>query len=316
MLKVCVDLGGTISGEHGIGSDKREAMRWLFTRETLALFRRLKNAFDPDNLCNPDKLIPLVSNTKTVSPHAMPPVPEKKEPPKVSADGCITPTSEEEIVGYVKEFAKQKTHFGIQGLATKYRVRDSMILQPIKLNQIIDFDKGNLTLTVQAGATIDQINEVIVKEKQHLWIQSPGTIGGIIATRSSVVPPLRDLILGMRLLLPTGEVVKLGAKTMKNVAGYDVPKLLLGSWGTLAMILDVTFRLYPYPAAQLKSVEPRPFSFKDIHRKIKKAFDPDGILSQRMTVLTPEEAAAPPDKTSGPVKGRDNLQNLADKFWL
>ncbi|OVE77345.1 hypothetical protein BVX98_03020, partial [bacterium F11] len=54
MLKACVDLGGTISGEHGIGIDKREAMKWLFGRETLMLFRRLKNAFDPTNLCNPD----------------------------------------------------------------------------------------------------------------------------------------------------------------------------------------------------------------------------------------------------------------------
>src|SRR5262249_50427203 len=53
MLKACVELGGTISGEHGIGVDKREAMKWLFNRETLTLFRRLKNAFDPENLCNP-----------------------------------------------------------------------------------------------------------------------------------------------------------------------------------------------------------------------------------------------------------------------
>lgn len=316
MLKVCVDLGGTISGEHGIGADKREAMKWLFTRETLALFRRLKNAFDPDNLCNPDKLIPLVSNTKAVSPTAVPPVPEKKEAPKVSADGIITPASEAALVEQVREFAKQKTHFGVQGSASKYRVRDNMIVQTTNLNQILDFDKGNLTLSVQSGVTIDQIQSVIEKENQFLWVQGKGTIGGIVATRSSVVPPIRDLLLGMRLLLPNGDIVQLGAKTMKNVAGYDVPKLLIGSWGTLAIILDVTFRLFPYAAPQIKSTDPRPFAFKDIHKKIKRAFDPDNVFSQRMTVLTKEEAAAPPDMTTNPLKGRDDLQNLADKFWL
>jgi FAD/FMN-containing dehydrogenase len=291
-------------------------MKWLFTRETLALFRRLKNAFDPENLCNPDKLIPLVSNTKAVSPTAVPPVPEKKEPPKVSADGIMTPADEPALIEQVKELAKKKTPFGVQGSVSKYRVRDNTILQTTNLNQILDFDRGNLTLTVQAGVTVEKIRAEIEKDNQYLWITGKGTIGGIVATRSSVVPPIRDLILGMRLLLPTGDVVQLGAKTMKNVAGYDVPKLLIGSWGTLAIILDVTFRLYPYAAAQTKTIDPRPFAFKDIHKKIKRAFDPDNILSQRLTVLTTEEAAAPPDMTGHPMKGRDDMQNLADKFWL
>jgi glycolate oxidase len=59
MLQVCVELGGSVSGEHGIGVDKREAMAWLFTPETLALFHRVKAALDPDQLSNPDKIFPL-----------------------------------------------------------------------------------------------------------------------------------------------------------------------------------------------------------------------------------------------------------------
>ena len=58
MLKACVDLGGSISGEHGIGVEKREAMRWLFSQDTLDTFKKIKRTFDPHNLCNPDKLIP------------------------------------------------------------------------------------------------------------------------------------------------------------------------------------------------------------------------------------------------------------------
>jgi glycolate oxidase len=65
MLRVCVDLGGSISGEHGIGADKREAMRWLFSPPTLFLFREIKRAFDPAQLCNPDKLIPVADTSPT-----------------------------------------------------------------------------------------------------------------------------------------------------------------------------------------------------------------------------------------------------------
>jgi FAD/FMN-containing dehydrogenase len=191
-----------------------------------------------------------------------------------------------------------------------------MVLRTTKLDQILDFDKGNLTLTVQSGAILENVRAQIEKENRYLWMSGKGTVGGVIASKSSVVPPIRDLILGMRILLPNGEIIKLGAKTMKNVAGYDAAKLLIGSWGTLAIILDVTFRLYPYPAPSLKAVDARPFVFKDIHKKVKKAFDPDGILSTRMTLLTAEEAAAPPDM--GPEIGKrpPDIGNMADRFWL
>ncbi len=59
MLQACVELGGSLSGEHGIGLDKRDAMAWLFDEPTLALFRRVKDALDPGHLANPDKLFPL-----------------------------------------------------------------------------------------------------------------------------------------------------------------------------------------------------------------------------------------------------------------
>src|SRR6185503_13180199 len=112
MLKVCVDLGGTISGEHGIGIDKREAMKWLFTRDTLSLFRRLKLAFDPGNLCNPDKLIPLVSKTET------PVAPEKNEDgeipvAQVASWGPISPANEKELISKVGEWVREKKSFGV-----------------------------------------------------------------------------------------------------------------------------------------------------------------------------------------------------------
>lgn len=316
MLKVCVDLGGTISGEHGIGTDKREAMRWLFTRETLSLFRRLKNVFDPENLCNPDKLIPLVG--KTAAPAAPEPEAALVERVAVSPEGGVAPGSEEELIGMVKRLAAQKTMFGIQGAQTKYVSQENTVLSTSKLDKIIEFDRANLTLTVQAGALVDKVRAEIEKENRFLWMASPGTFGGAIATRASALPAVRDLILGMRVLLPTGEVVKLGAKTMKNVAGYDAAKLLIGSWGTLGIILDVTFRLFPYAAPQLLSdAEARPFVFRDVHKKIKKAFDPDNILSIRMTNLTDADIQAAPKGARARQMSQEekSFKSIEERFW-
>jgi hypothetical protein len=121
-------------------------------------------------------------------------------------------------------------------------------------------------------------------------------------------------------LLPTGDVVSLGAKTMKNVAGYDAGKLLIGSWGTLGIILDVTFRLFPYPAVALKGdPAPRPFVFRDLHKRIKKAFDPADIMALRTSGLTEAEIQSSPKGES--LKKRDEpaertFQTYGDKFWL
>ncbi len=308
MLKACVDLGGTISGEHGIGLDKREAMKWLFTRETLMLFRRLKNIFDPENLCNPDKLIPLISKAPAAPP------PEDFEF-KVSPDGSVSPTDEAEMVRVVQQLARKKSLFGIGGMESKFRVKENLVLRTINLNKVLDFDPANLTVTVQSGAPLEGVRAAVEKEGRYLWVFGGGTVGGTVATRASAVPPLRDLILGMRVLLPTGEIAVLGAKTMKNVAGYDVAKLLIGSFGTLGVILDVTFRLFPYAAKENKVERARPFVLKDLHRKIKKAFDPNAILSPRTCGLTESDLPNLEKDIPDPFRG-GQVGNIGDRFWL
>ncbi len=311
MLKACVDLGGTISGEHGIGIDKREAMRWLFSRETLFLFRRLKNVFDPENLCNPDKLIPLVGKAADSAPK-----PTEEKNYELSPLGLTAPKSEADLVAMVRDFSAEGRQFGVQGTQSKYKVLENVTVTTAHLNQILDFDQGNLTVTVQGGALLAEVRHAVEKAKQYLWVAGEGTVGGTIASRSSVAPPLRDLILGMRVLLPTGEVAQFGAKTMKNVAGYDAAKLLIGSWGTLGIILDVTFRLFPYPAGELRTLISKPFVMRDIHKKIKRAFDPANIMAVRTSMLTMAEISKPePEKKETPAQSEEDLSKFGDKFW-
>ncbi len=310
MLKACVDLGGTISGEHGIGIDKREAMKWLFTRDTLAIFRRLKNAFDPDNICNPDKLIPLVSRVAVAMNATQSLV-------NLDKDGTASPKDEIELVEMVRTFAASKSMYGLQGLRTKMRVREPRVIRLGGLNRILEVDRANLTVTAQAGAKLEDVRAAVEKEGRFLWVSGTGSVGGTVATRSSVAPPLRDQILAMRVLFPTGETGVFGAKTMKNVAGYDVPKLLIGSWGTLGIILDVTFKLFPFAPPSSSADRGRPFVLRDLHRRIKKALDPDGILSPQTTAFTDSEVATIMKETPEPL-GADPgpATNYGDKFWI
>jgi FAD/FMN-containing dehydrogenase len=184
MLNACVELGGTISGEHGIGLDKREAMKWLFGRETLSLFRRLKTAFDPLNLCNSDKLLPLVGKVEMVK------APPTSGPEQVVSWSGMAPETEEEAINTVSKWAGEHAPFGIQGTKTKYAVNESHVLQLQNLCRVMDSDQGNLTITVQAGARVADIRTLVEKDNQYLWVAGEGTIGGVVATCSSVSPPL------------------------------------------------------------------------------------------------------------------------------
>jgi glycolate oxidase FAD binding subunit len=121
---------------------------------------------------------------------------------------------------------------------------------------VVSYVPGDLTLTVRAGTTLREIESVTFEHDQWLPLDpygpSDGTIGATIATASA--GPLasgfglpRDLLLGLEFVNGRGEVVRGGGKVVKNVAGFDLSRLLTGSWGTLGVITEVTLRLYARP---------------------------------------------------------------------
>jgi len=122
---------------------------------------------------------------------------------------------------------------------------------------VVGYVPGDLTLTVRAGTSLSEIERVTREHNQWLPLDpygSPdGTIGATIATASA--GPLstgfglpRDLLLGLEFVNGRGEVVRGGGKVVKNVAGFDLSRLMTGSWGTLGVITEVTVRLYALPA--------------------------------------------------------------------
>ncbi len=134
--------------------------------------------------------------------------------------------------------------------------RADVILSTARLNAIVQHAHSDLTVTVEAGCTLKQLAEALAKQNQRLALDglwpSRATIGGILSTNDSGALRLRfgsmrDLVIGVTLALPDGTLAKSGGKVVKNVAGYDLPKLVTGALGTLGVITQATFRLHPAP---------------------------------------------------------------------
>src|SRR5579862_7303632 len=122
------------------------------------------------------------------------------------------------------------------------------------LKSVVDFPARDMTITVEAGITIDQLATVLASEKQRLPIDvsqsSRATLGGAIATNTSGSRrfghgTFRDYVIGITAVTAQGQEFHSGGRVVKNVAGYDLCKLLVGSLGTLAVITQVTLKLKP-----------------------------------------------------------------------
>jgi glycolate oxidase FAD binding subunit len=130
------------------------------------------------------------------------------------------------------------------------------------LDELVEHNVGDLTAVLQAGVPLARAQERFAEAGQMLALDPPdrgGTIGGVLATNDS--GPLRaryggarDLVVGMRVALADGTVAKSGGKVIKNVAGYDLAKLFVGSFGRLGAILEVSVRLHPLPPSTATAV--------------------------------------------------------------
>ena len=128
-----------------------------------------------------------------------------------------------------------------------------------RLTRLVEFDAANLNVTVEAGIKFDALQAALAEKKQILPWDPPAdhkhTLGGLVATNRSGSSRLlygtaRDWVLGMRVALPSGELIRCGGKVIKNVSGYDMNKLFIGSLGTLGIITELSLKLLPMPAVR------------------------------------------------------------------
>ncbi len=190
----------------------------------------------------------------------------RSPPAEYAVDGhlprlVVSPAEGEEVCQTVKTIGEAGATIVPRGGGTKMTVGNiphsaDVVLRLSRLNDIIEHDADNLTVTVQAGLVLSELQQALAVEGQFLPLDPPqmekATVGGVVAANASGPKRLRygsarDLVLGMGVVLANGETIGIGGKTVKNVSGYDLDKLFIGSLGSLGLILAVTLRLSPLP---------------------------------------------------------------------
>jgi glycolate oxidase FAD binding subunit len=180
----------------------------------------------------------------------------------VEPDFVVGPGSVEEISDVMKLAAREDLAVAPRGSGTKMHIGDpprrlDLIVSTARMNEVLEHTPGDQIVRLQAGVKLEDLQEHISGSDQMLAIDPPesgSTIGGIVAANSSGprryrYGTIRDLIIGITVVLHDGTVAKAGGKVVKNVAGYDLSKLFTGSLGTLGIIATANFRLHPRPEA-------------------------------------------------------------------
>jgi glycolate oxidase FAD binding subunit len=171
----------------------------------------------------------------------------------------ITPESAEQIGAALRICAEARATIIPWGGGTAMALgnpprRTDVVVVLNNLARVIEHDSANLTVSAQCGISLSVLQSTLSAHKQFVPVDAPvperATLGGVVAAnvngpRRSSYGSVRDLVIGMKVILATGESIKAGGKVVKNVAGYDMCKLFVGSLGTLGIITEVTMRITP-----------------------------------------------------------------------
>jgi len=176
--------------------------------------------------------------------------------------------------------------------------RANVSISTARLNRVLHYEPNDLTISAEAGLRWADLQKALANKGQMVALDPPfweqATVGGVVASNSN--GPLRknfgtarDLIIGMQFATLDGKIVRVGGMVVKNVAGLDIGKLMIGSFGTLAVITSVNFRLHALPEETNTFL----FSFADLDRAIQKR---DELLSSvlrplALDLVTPSAAA-------------------------
>ncbi|MGH7828799.1 MAG: FAD-binding oxidoreductase, partial [Candidatus Binatia bacterium] len=213
------------------------------------------------------------------------------------------PSTPEQVGAILRVCAKDEAAVIPWGGGTSMRLgniprRADVFVGLEKLDRLIEHDDANLTATAQAGTQVSSFQEALGRRRQFFPVDPPhpmrATLGGIVAAningpRRMLHGGLRDLVIGMKMVLATGEQVKTGGKVVKNVAGYNLCKLFAGSLGTLGIITELTFRTAPVPENAASFVASGPLD--RCGRFVEQLFA-SPLLPSAVTILGPGAAPA------------------------
>ena len=253
IMQACVKLGGTISGEHGIGLEKLDAMHMIFSDDDFDTQRALLKAFGSENKLNPGKVIPISKKAE---------IAEKSKDFTFAPSSHAPLTSEKIVLEKFQDAIAAQQSVVPTGNRTAFSFGNtldtsSVPLSSANLEDVIEYDPPNQVITVGAGISLQHLQNELSQNDQWLPIRPPvslqqHSVGGMVALDANGPERMhygapRDLLLGLRFINSHGKIISAGGKVVKNVAGYDMTRLLAGSAGTLGFITALTFRLATIP---------------------------------------------------------------------
>jgi len=270
ILALCVSYDGSITGEHGVGIEKRAFMPLMYNDVELDAMEEVKAVFDPHNLLNPGKIFPPQDQRRKTRDESL-----KTEDPRSAkplAPGLsslvLRPSSVEEAAAMLREATSAGHSVRIRGGGTKSAglPEADVLLTTERLRGVRTYARDDLYVTVGAGTPLAELQAELARDRMWVPIVAPhpeATVGGIVSTNWNAplrmrYGALRDVVLAATIALAGGRVIRAGRPVVKNVAGYDLPKIFVGAHGTLGLLADVTLKLAPLPRAQTSLVVPVP----------------------------------------------------------
>lgn len=177
---------------------------------------------------------------------------------------AVSPGSQQEVEAVVAACASVGAAMAPWGGGTAMGLgnppnRLDVVVRLDRLTRIVEFDDANLNVSAEAGVRLGRLQEVLNEKREFLPLDPAQadsvTVGGLVQSNATgpgrhLYGSARDWVLGLRVVLPTGERIRCGGKVIKNVSGYDMNKLFIGSLGTMGIVTEATFKLLPVPATR------------------------------------------------------------------
>jgi len=268
-------------------------MERAVSQERQAFYQKLTEIAEPENV---------VTGNQATAPY--------------EADGLVPntivfPSTTEQVAQIIKVANEFRTPIIPWGSGSKQQVGPCLsavdtVLCLKNMNQITEFNASNFTTQVEAGMVNGELQRQLAEHKlffplDPLYLEA-STIGGEIAANANgplrfMYGAARDLVLGVTVVTPTGDIVHTGGKTMKNVAGIDLCKMYIGSWGTLGIITEAVLRLFPLPEVS-KSLYLTFANFEDAFRLVAQLLN--SVLTPSAIELIDWVAGRNLGDTSGP----------------